>query len=40
MTYQIKKFAKRTMGIIKMVLNNIRNGLFKKLNLLFSKFLG
>ena len=40
MTYQIKKFAKRTMGIIKMVLNNIRDGLFKKLNLLFSEFLG
>ena len=40
MTYQIKKFAKRTMGIIKMVLNNIRNGLFKKLNMLFSEFLG
>lgn len=40
MTYQIKKFAKRTMGIIKMVLNNVRNGLIAKLNLLFSKFLG
>ena len=40
MTYQVKKFAKRTMGNIKMVLNNIRNGLFKKLNLLFSEFLG
>ena len=40
MTYQIKKFAKRTMGIIKMVLNNIRDGLFKKLNVLFSQFLG
>ena len=40
MTYQVKKFAKRTMGIIKMVLNNIRDGLFGKLNILFSTFLG
>lgn len=40
MTYQVKKFAKRTLGIIKMVLNNIRDGLFSKLNVLFSTFLG
>lgn len=40
MTYQVKKFAKRTLGIIKMVLNNIRDGLFGKLNILFSTFLG
>ncbi len=40
MTYQIKKFARRTLGIVKMILNNIRNGLFRKLTTLFSKFLG
>lgn len=40
MTYQVKKFARRTLGIVKMILNNIRNGLFRKLTTLFSQFLG
>ena len=40
MTYQVKKFANKTASIIKMVLNNIRDSLFGKLNKLFSEFLG
>ena len=40
MTYQAKKAAKRVMGIIKMVMNQIRDGLISKLSLLFSTFLG
>ena len=40
MTYQAKKAAKRVLGIIKMVMNQIRDGLISKLSLLFSTFLG
>ena len=39
MSYQAKKAAKRVMGILKLILNNVRDGLIKKLSLLFSVFL-
>ena len=37
---EIKKVVSRAQGVIKGVINNIRDGLFGKLTFLFSKFLG